>query len=118
MLVDVVRLRAEGMKRSRDQVLADVPARGVLLLDRPPCSTNYRHQLYAGLMGPDGRWLLPVLEPAAVHRISARGMLIRGTERIQLGRSKEVLFAQPGGAFGERVKCEFCVAKAARGAAD
>lgn len=84
----------EGVKRSRDQVLADEPARGVLLLNRPPCSTNYRNRLYAGLMGPDGRWLLPVLEPATVHRISSRGMLIRGTERIQLERSKEVLFAQ------------------------
>lgn len=94
MLVDVVRLRAEGVKRGRDEVLTDLPARGVLLLNRPPCSTNYRHRLYAGLMGPDGRWLLPVLEPATVHRISARGMLIRGMERIQLERSQEALFAQ------------------------
>lgn len=94
MPVNVVRLRVEGVARSRDEVLADDPARGVVLLRRPPCSPNYWHRLYAGLMDPDGWWLLSVLDPATVHRISARGMLIRGNERIQLERSKEALFAR------------------------
>ena len=64
------------------------------LRNRPPCSTNFRHRPYAGLIGPDGRWLLPAMEPATVHRVSARGMLICGIESIQLERSREALLAQ------------------------
>jgi hypothetical protein len=91
MLVDVVRLRIEGQKRSRETVLADTPIRGVFSLSpaRPGYYEGQRNApLLAGLVAPGGTsWLLPPLDGAVVRRVRGNDLIVAGVEEIAHGRN-------------------------------
>ena len=88
MLVDVIRLRREGIKLPRDAVLAAVPVRGRLTIapskqgySGGPAKTIYDAHLSAG-NDPNESQLLPSLHKARVTRIQGNALFVAGEERV------------------------------------
>lgn len=86
MLVDVIELRVRGQKRSKDQVRALTPVRGILTLDSkfPVWNSGRRDwNLQASLRIPDqSEWALEPLEDARVVAIKQGSLLVIGTQYL------------------------------------
>lgn len=87
MLVDVVPLWDRGKRRSKAEVDAAAPVRGLLRLDyaAPRWSMDTRKiPLYAGVtfLGSD-RWALPILDMARVERIKDGNLYVAGIEEVE-----------------------------------
>lgn len=89
---DVVPLREQGRRLTREVLLAARPVRGLLQLNarRPGWHAMQREApLLAGLVLPgDSRWVIPPLDQARVKVIRAENMLIVGVEEFDLGRNR------------------------------
>lgn len=98
MLVDVVQLRRLGERRSREEVHAAVPHRGILSLTpgRPGHHAGQKDApLLAGLTPVEGcTWLIPPLDHARVSLIRAGRMIIVGVEEEDRGRGNVQRYRQ------------------------
>lgn len=91
MLVDVVQLRHLGVKRTRDDVRAAPPIRGILSLNcrRPGWHPGQRNApLLAGLLlQGTTEWCIPPLDWARVTTIRDGALVVAGLEEIANGRN-------------------------------
>ncbi|MBK6616326.1 hypothetical protein [Ottowia sp.] len=91
MLVDVVELRYRGAKRSRDDVKAATPIRGLLSLTaaRPGWHPNkVQAPLLAGLVLPGAaQWALSPLDHARVTTIRNGSLVVVGLQEVPHGRN-------------------------------
>lgn len=92
VLWDVVRLREQGRRLTREVLQATQPVRGLLQLNarRPGWHAMQRDApLLAGLVLPgESSWVIPPLDQARVKVIRAENMLIVGVEEFDLGRNR------------------------------
>lgn len=78
MLVEVVRLRSEGVKLDREVTLRARPARGHLRFCLKQGIAHLHPHPYTGGMIPD---IIPPMIRASIRSIDERGILIHGEER-------------------------------------
>jgi hypothetical protein len=78
MRVQVYRLRENGLRLARELVIERGPVAGELLLrERLPRSGIHLATL---VIDADGNYGLPPLDRAALHRITAQGLMVYGQE--------------------------------------
>lgn len=92
MLVDVVELRHEGIKRSRESLRSVVPVRGMLVVETRPWRQLWcPHEPYvettlALLRDTSGR-LMPELHDAHVRHLVDLQLVVTGIETVAVGHS-------------------------------
>ena len=83
MLVDVVRLRCEGVRLVRARVLAERPVRGELELSGPRYRRRDGNRAWLTVPGRPDAEMLPALDEARVTRLRGDAFLVVGIERIE-----------------------------------
>jgi hypothetical protein len=82
MLVDVIRLRADGVKLSPEAVKAATPIRGDLRFGAYRLDTGvFYDAVLKGSPGAGGTSLIPDLTDAFIRKIKGQDMVIVGNER-------------------------------------